>query len=632
MERPIDLKSWLSWPQGTLREQVGEMLFRLNWLLARVMAFSLCMPDIWVCNCFFFWALTWFWEALVNGRLLHPRFDRRHIVLYLMVLFYVVMLISLLYTDNLHYSKRMLERRVSFIVLMLMAIFRLHPDYRLKPLLTAFVAGAACHLTLMLAWPVLHYLSDFGFRNYLHQFPSAYVVSMLAYKHRAFFGIIQLMAWLTFYAAFRQKRLPDRLQKRSWLLFCSYSLLLMAWCILSQGRLNLILAILLLFWMLIDLSREYARKYRLAIVSLLGLALIVVGLVWHYHPAFDRIQPDQLKKQDNEQLQEGRIGIWTAAVDVLREDHIWLTGAGVGDAKDLLMAKYKDLHLADDIIANRSHAHNTFLHTALESGLSAVLIWTAILLLPLLLCTRQQRPLLLAATLCWLLLMMTETVTMQAGGFITFALMQFVWAMTDYGRQESASCQENSRWMENKVVCRIWAVLFSVAALSVILTVLFLCCGPRGHDPRRPQTYAVKPYTLARELPGQVPAELQGCQGYQITHISKGYDMPDINAVDFNTGFCLRDTTKHCFSAWCYVSRDFNGRAVMLRTSSYADIYRYTALYDLNRPDTWQKLEIRFDEIDPSVPFTLFFRLPHAHGDLSSMTGYVIFALPQFED
>lgn len=632
MERPTDLKSWLSWPQGTLREQVGEMLFRLNWLLALVMTFSLCMPDIWVCNCFFFWALTWFLEAFVNGRLRYPRFDRRYIVLYLMVLYYVVMLISLLYTDNLHYSKRMLERRVAFIVLALMAVFSLHPNYRLKPLLTAFVAGASCHLTLMLAWPVLHYLVDFGFRNYLHQFPSAYVVSMLAYKHRAFFGIIQLMAWLTFYAAFRKKRLPDRLQKRSWLLFCSYSLLLVAWCFLSQGRLNIILAVLLLFWMLIDLSREYARKSRPAILVLLALALLAVGVVWHYHPAFDRIRPDYLKNQNNEQLQEGRIGIWAAALEVLGEDHIWLTGAGVGDAKDLLMAKYKHLHLADDIITNRSHAHNTFLHTALESGLPAVLIWTAILLLPLLLCTRSQRPILFAATLCWLLLMMTETVTMQAGGFIAFALMQFVWAMTDYGRQESASCTKKSLWLGKSVFYRVWICLFNLAALSVILIVLFLCCGPRGHDPRRPQTYAVKPYTLMNELPGPVPMELQGCQGYQITSISEGYDMPEINAVDFNTGFCLRDTSKHCFSAWCYVSRDFNGQAVMLRTTSNADIYKYMTPYDLNRRNTWQKLEIRFDEIDPSVPFTLFFRLPHARRDLSSMTGYVIFALPQFED
>ena len=632
MERPTDLKSWLRWPKRTLREQVGEMLFRLNWLLALVMVFSLCMPDIWVCNCFFFWALTWFLEALANGRLLHPRFDRRHIVIYLMVLFYAVMLVSLLYTDNLHYSKRVLERRVAFIVLALMAVFSLHPNYRLKPLLTAFVAGAACSLVLMLVWPVLHYLSDFGFRNYLHQFPSAYIVSMLAVKHRAFFGIIQLMAWLTFYAAFRQKRLPDRLKKRTWLLFVSYSLLLLAWCILSQGRLNIILAVLLLFWMLIDLSREYVRKCRPAVIVLLGLALLAVGLVWHYHPAFDRIRPEYLKNQDNEQLQEGRIGIWTAALEVLQEDHVWLTGAGVGDAKDLLMAKYKQLHLASDIIANRSHAHNTFLHTALESGLPAVLIWTAILLLPLLLCTRQQRPLLTAATLCWLLLMTTETVTMQAGGFIAFALMQFVWAMTGYGRLQTASCEEESSWLENNAVIRIWVCLANVAALSVVLTALFLCCGPRGHDPRRPQTYAVKPYTLVRELPGQVPAELQDCQGYQITRISEGYDMPGINAVDFNTGFCLRDTGKHRFSAWCYVSRDFNGSAVMLRTSSYADIYRYMAPYDLDRRETWQKLEIRFDGMDPSVPFTLFFRLPQARRDLSGLTGYVIFALPQFED
>lgn len=631
MERPADFKSWFLLEPAPLRERAGEVCFRLNWLLALVLAFSLCMPDIWVRNFFFFWSVTWFFEAMLNGRLLHPRLSRRHIVLYLMVLFYLLMLVSLLYTDNLHYSKRMLERRLAFAVLPVAAVFGLHPAYRLKPLLTAFVAGALCHLMLMLAWPVLHYLSDFGFRNYLHQFPGNYVVCMLAYKHRAFFCIIQLMAWLTAYTDIRRKTLRGKSGKHRMLSFGLYSLLLLSWCVLSQGRLNMLLGSLLLLWMLFDQSRRLSRQYR----QVLGILLLCLGvsgaaLLWQ-HPAFEPLRPDSISRPTDPQLQEGRIGIWQSALDLLGEDGLWLGGAGVGDAKDLLMEKYRQRHLAHDIISNRSHAHNTFLHTALESGILSVAVWTAILLLPLFLCSRRRRPLLTVAALCWLLLMTTETVTMQAGGFIAYSLMQFVWALTDYGRGTGQEVGTVGSCLENRTGRLALAGIFSVSALSVLLTVLFLTAGPRGHDPCRPQTYAVGPYTLISDLPGDVPPQLEHCLGYRISKISKGEYIPANDAVDFTTGFRLRDRSKGRFTAWCYVSRDFNGFDVMLRTASNADRYRFTAPYDLSRRESWQKLEIPIREDYPDLPFTLFFRLAHVP-DLSTMTGYVIFALPQFED
>jgi hypothetical protein len=82
-------------------------------------------------------------------------------------------------------------------------------------------------------------------------------------------------------------------------------------------------------------------------------------------------------------------------------------------------------------------------------------------------------------------------------------------------------------------------------------------------------------------------------------------------------------------SVYCYVSEDFNGNWVRLR--SEGGTYGKTEnSYDLRRKGEWQKLTIMPECQEGSVPIYLYFA-KNGVTDFSSLKGYVIFAYPTYE-
>jgi hypothetical protein len=88
-------------------------------------------------------------------------------------------------------------------------------------------------------------------------------------------------------------------------------------------------------------------------------------------------------------------------------------------------------------------------------------------------------------------------------------------------------------------------------------------------------------------------------------------------------------------SVYCFVSNDFDGRAVTFGIASKpivdkavtGNVYSY---YDLSEKGTWKKLELSFDCTGGEVPIFLFFNKSGVT-DFSTLKGYVIFAYPQYE-
>lgn len=95
---------------------------------------------------------------------------------------------------------------------------------------------------------------------------------------------------------------------------------------------------------------------------------------------------DEVKKDDTEGTAE-RILIWQAGLRLAWEH--FLTGAGTGDVKDVLMAEYekKGMKAASE---QRLNAHNQYLQTTVALGVIGLLVLILILLLPALQAYRQN--------------------------------------------------------------------------------------------------------------------------------------------------------------------------------------------------------------------------------------------------
>lgn len=173
-----------------------------------------------------------------------------------------------------------------------------------------------------------------------------------------------------------------------------------------------------------------------------------------------------------------------------------------------------------------------------------------------------------------------------------------------------------------------------VNALMVLMALVVFCYplyGKQGYDPKNPETYASNNYELIKELPGNPPEELQDCWGYKISSTCMGNYQSQYDRVEFATSFYQTTGQKEgTFSAWCYVSKDFDGEQVQIFTASPLVGQRFYDEYDLNQKGSWQKLSFDYSAVDKFYPMSLFFTKDQVR-DFRSLQGYVIFALPQFE-
>lgn len=82
-------------------------------------------------------------------------------------------------------------------------------------------------------------------------------------------------------------------------------------------------------------------------------------------------------------------------------------------------------------------------------------------------------------------------------------------------------------------------------------------------------------------------------------------------------------------SVYCYVTEDFNGSMVLLRSEGNVSGNR-ECVYDLNNRDCWQKLQIDFKS-ESGFPSVYLFVGKENSSDMTQLSGYVIFAYPEFE-
>ena len=133
---------------------------------------------------------------------------------------------------------------------------------------------------------------------------------------------------------------------------------------------TLFIMAVLLVWKVKDRS----KRYLLVSMVLLGTIVFVNNPHFFNEPTIEAGQHiTDIDRADLPITEHDRWLSWKAAIAAIEEAP--LLGYGVGDAKDVLVAKYKELGPAyQNHVKHRYNAHNQFLQTWLETGIPGIFI------------------------------------------------------------------------------------------------------------------------------------------------------------------------------------------------------------------------------------------------------------------
>ena len=362
-----------------------------------IVAFSIPFPYICASVCILafcaFYLFTGGWrQAIAN-------FKERKILL-LWVAFYALHTISYFYSTDKAQASFDLESKLSFVVLPItIGAAATVSKKALEQIFCAFIYGLLVVAIFCITQAYLEYKSTGQIMVFFyHDLVRGLDANAVYVAWYSIFGSILLLfypwqfTWLT---------------KKSILYYILCSVLLIFFIMLSARTLIVLFVVLIvpifLYLLFIDKRTSALKK---GITSALVLAVILILLLVpnpvtkRYKDLATKPHTSSFKTDYHNSDQEFsnltlRLFLWRVGYENIKEHHLWITGAGVGDVSLLQNKKMSELGIKN--IYNqesRSHLfnvnlHNMFIQTAVMLGLLGLTILTSAMLLPFTLLKRN---------------------------------------------------------------------------------------------------------------------------------------------------------------------------------------------------------------------------------------------------
>lgn len=332
------------------------------------------------------------------------------------LLFFLVLLLSLFWSDDLQRANRLLETKQAFLLgplLIMAARKRFLPGFREKAL-QAFVGGNVLAALIALGWAAFQGISQASAgRSVLHFFTQSRLADPI--MHRGYFSTFLGLAFLIVFWNLWQGK-----SRRPGWAWASLALF-MGMLLLTQGRMNIIALILSLTGLITVLAFRknlYQTMLKLALI----LALMVSGLYTLEKTGYGRFSSIlafdfQEISKDRVEAAPARVAIWWGAWEAIKAAPFW--GYGIGDAQAALNKRYQELGF-DKALQHRHNAHNQFLEVLLQAGLLGLFLLVALFGAYLIPAFRQADLLALACLSFFLLCLLTESMLERAWGVILF--------------------------------------------------------------------------------------------------------------------------------------------------------------------------------------------------------------------
>lgn len=285
----------------------------------------------------------------------------------LLLSFFIIHLISLIYTHNLKSGLFDVETKLSFLIFPL-AFPNLNIIYieKFKKIIFSFILGCILASTICLLYGLYLY--------FIQNAPFQYLTytELSLFLHPSYFSMYLCLA-----IAFLFHLMKEYNNSKKLLIIVSIFFSIMIFLLSSKSGL-----IALFFLLIINFFSIIKINFKTIIIGLFSFILLILVISEN-----DRFQPLKSiiintitnKSENNNKIESSseRIIIWEITSKLIRGN--FLIGIGAGDVKDTLTNEYKK---ADFIIGEERNfnAHNQFLETFLSTGILGFLILIALFL------------------------------------------------------------------------------------------------------------------------------------------------------------------------------------------------------------------------------------------------------------
>ena len=418
-----------------------QTLRKINFWLIVLISFFLPFHRLFASYLSILWIVCFLLEGNFSQKFSNKK---RKGFLYLLLAFFLLHLIGLSYSENMHegWEHVMLKLPFVFIPLMLfMSADFLREKY--KKILLSFVAGnfSAAVICLIAAtvrslsyvngsWVfnaelMEHYGYSFwqmlanGGNNYMYDPLSVFI-------HPGYFSMFIVVSVLIIIDLLFHNEIGKSIRSKM-----LYMLLILFFCIMVYllfARTGLIaLFIVLLGYLIVLAFRGKGKIYKLGILIAFAIAgIVVIGNNGRMKNTFYELKklisdPRKITKQDD------RIFIWGISLDIIKNN--FLTGVGTGDTKEKLMEVYKKEQMEEAQKAGLN-VHNQFLETTMQFGISGLLVLLTIFIWPFIYAVKNRNILLILFLIVNVLFFSFEcALNAQAGVFyfvLIYSLLLFV--------------------------------------------------------------------------------------------------------------------------------------------------------------------------------------------------------------
>lgn len=333
----------------------------------------------------------------------------------LSMLFWLILLVSLFWSEDHSRGNRLLETKQAFLVgplLLMAARDRLGADFRKKGL-TAFVWGnvIAAVVALGVGLGRAYHAGDHG--SLMPYITGGRLSEPI--MHRGYFATFLGLAFLIVLWRWWQGRVKRPLLAALQLTLFGAMLLLL------QGRMNIIALVLTVAGLVATLA---IKKGQLKTILKLGLVLILLltalyGIEKAGYGRLSKTLDFNFTALSQERVEEApaRVAIWWGAAEAFGQAP--LVGYGIGDAQHVLDDTYQALGFKS-ALSHRHNAHNQFLETGLQAGLLGIVLLLALFFRYGQLAWRSVDWLTLACLSFFLLCLLTEAMLERAWGVVLF--------------------------------------------------------------------------------------------------------------------------------------------------------------------------------------------------------------------
>lgn len=508
--------------------------------------------------------------------------------------------------DMKQFTRLQFQLRLPMLLFPFAFLFRGFAKFDIRSALTSFALGtfATSLIVIIVFSHSLFTAFDNISRSFLNvQICFQCVVSMII--HRTYLCFNLITGLLIFYYLF-----SDRWNKWRMSVFTILLLYTAVFVYMTDARISLVVLLWVGFSIFVfEIKKKIEGwKFYASLFSLVALLFFVMMQSVRINNIIVNLFSSSFSYQDL----DPRFRIWHCGWLLFEQSPHQFIGTGTGSLMHSLPETYRQDGFLQ-AIESKWEMHNQFLEVLVENGMLGLFFLLLMLILPLFLRSPYRSFYLIWIPSLCVNLFFESMLSRSLGTYPIMAILVLA-GMVD-NRERVTSNRKTKKYL--------FLALYFIALIC--LSAKFVM-----KDKKEVFSEFQRYFERVDDLPGDVPPELEGQYGLKIDSTVSS-DVWRTYAVLYHRfdRLSLSETDSVHFSAYVYVSEDFNAEILSLRIEERESLVHEIS-YDFSQKGTWQKLDLSGKGMKGNTVFLISSAKENAR-NFEEVKGYAIFANPIVE-